>query len=194
MPVGTSRILLVDVDEVLASLQDPVLDIIRKVTDKDWALTDFKVWDLFSVLTDSQRVLVFKEMARPGFCLGLKPIPGAPEAINKLQGIVEVFAVTNPHDSVLWVSERYEWLSQHYGLDKDHVAFLSSKYLISGDWLIEDNLDQLRRWSKSNPGGVPILWNTVNNNHMSWEGIRVYNWDVVVAMVSESGCYAGTPL
>lgn len=130
MPVGAHRRLLVDVDEVLASLQLPVLDIIRRVTDKDWKLEDFKVWDLFSVLTPEQRVLVFKEMAVPGFCLGLEPIPGSPEAIRKLQGVVEVFAVTNPHDSVLWVSERYVWLKRHFGLDKDHVAFLSSKYLI----------------------------------------------------------------
>jgi 5'(3')-deoxyribonucleotidase len=188
MPVGTSRRLLVDVDEVLASLQVPVLDIIRQVTRKDWKLEDFKVWDLFSVLTPEQRVLVFKEMAKPGFCLGLEPIPGSQGAIRKLQGIVEVFAVTNPHDSVLWVSERYEWLSTHYGLDKDHVAFLSPKYIISGDWLVEDNLDQLRRWSKFNPGGVPILWDTINNHHMPWEGIRVYHWDVVIAMVSEGFC------
>ena len=184
MPVGANRRLLVDVDEVLASLQLPVLDIIRRVTDKDWKLEDFKVWDLFSVLNPAQRVMVFEEMAVPGFCLGLDPIPGAPEAIRELQGMVEVFAVTNPHDSVLWVTERYEWLKRHFGLDKDHVAFLSSKYLISGRWFVEDNLDQLRRWGTFNPEGTPILWNTLNNKSMeSGYILRVQGWEQVTNIV-----------
>jgi len=188
MPVAAPRRLLVDVDEVLASLQAPVVEIIRRVTDQNWKLEDFKVWDLFSILTDVQRMGVFREMAEPGFCLGLKPIEGSQEAIRKLQGLVEVFAVTNPHDSVPWVSERYDWLDKHFGFDKDHVAFLSAKYLISGDWFVEDNLDQLRSWYKFNPRGVPILWNTTNNNHMSWDGFRVYHWDAIVSMVSKGIC------
>lgn len=185
MPVGVRRRrLLVDVDEVLASLQRPVLDIICRVTDKDWKLEDFKVWNLFSVLNLEQRVMVFEEMAVPGFCLGLEPIPGAPEAIRELQKMVDVFAVTNPHDSVLWVHERYEWLSLHYGLDKDHVAFLAPKYLISGDWLVEDNLDQLIRWHECNPGGTPILWNTPNNRSMnSGYILRATDWQHVMNIV-----------
>jgi 5'(3')-deoxyribonucleotidase len=177
--------LLVDVDEVLAYLQNPVLDIIRRVTKKDWKLEDFKVWDLFSVLNPEQRKEVFAEMAVPGFCLNLEPVPGSPEAIKELQGLVDVFAVTNPHDSVLWVSERYEWLRVHFGLDKDHVAFLSSKYLIPGNWLIEDNLDQLRRWKMSNCEGVPLLWNTTNNHHMPWNGVRIYDWSDVIDIVQK---------
>jgi 5'-nucleotidase len=184
MPVGAKRRLLVDVDEVLASLQVPVLDIICQVTNKNWKLEDFKVWDLFSVLNPEQRVRVFEVMAQPGFCLGLEPIPGAPEAIRQLQEMVEVFAVTNPHDSVLWVSERYEWLLRHYGLDKDHVAFLSSKYLISGDWLVEDNLAQLQRWSAAHPEGTPVLWNTPNNQSMnSGYILRATGWQHVMNIV-----------
>jgi 5'(3')-deoxyribonucleotidase len=184
MPAGTRRRLLVDVDEVLASLQLPVLEIICRVTEKDWKLEDFKVWDLFSVLTPEQRVRVFDEMAVPGFCLGLEPILGAPEAIKKLQKIVDVFAITNPHNSVLWVTERYDWLLRHYGLDKDHIAFLSSKYLVSGDWLVEDNLDQLTRWHEFNPGGTPILWDTPTNRLMnSGLILRVTDWQHIMNIV-----------
>lgn len=71
-----------------------MLDIIRRVTDKDWKLEDFKVWDLFSVLDPEQKVVVFEEMAVPGFCLGLEPIPGSQKAIARLREVVEVFAVT----------------------------------------------------------------------------------------------------
>jgi 5'(3')-deoxyribonucleotidase len=174
------------VDEVLAYLQNPVLDIIRRVTKKDWKLEDFKVWDLFSVLDPEQRKEVFAEMAVPGFCLNLEPIPGSPEAIKELQGLVDVFAVTNPHESVLWVTERYEWLRVRFGLDKDHVVFTSAKHIVSGNWLVEDHVDQLLKWKEHNPTGTPILWNTINNKPRGYNHLRAYDWEDVMILVQRA--------
>lgn len=184
MPVGPKNLrFLVDVDEVLADLRSPVMDVICQVTGRDREDPEFRIWDLFSVLTEVERFEVFARMSARGFCGNLLPKPGAIEAMRALQGRVDLFAVTNPFDSEPWVTERYQWLSEHFGLRKNKVIFGEPKYAVSGRWFLEDNLDQALSWAEGNPDGVSMLWNTPNNDTLGHDQLRVYNWDQVLSTV-----------
>lgn len=85
----------------------------------------------------------------------------------------------------MWVIKRYAWLEKHFGFDMDHVAHTSAKHIIDGRWLVEDNWDQLLRWSKFHPTGTPILWSTPNNRHVGHNLIRVNNWTEATRIIEE---------
>jgi 5'(3')-deoxyribonucleotidase len=92
---------------------------------------------------------------------------------------------SHPFDSEPWVTERYQWLSEHFGIRKNRVIFGEPKYAVSGRWFLEDNLDQALSWAEGNPDGVSMLWNTPNNDTLGHDQLRVYDWEQVLSTVEK---------
>lgn len=175
--------LLVDVDEVLGDFQTPALDIMAKVTGRRYRPEDFEVWDIFSVLTDEQKELVFAEIEKPGFCSNLKPLRGAVEAIRYLRSLVDIFPVTSPFHSVPWVTERNQWLGDHFGWKKSEIVHTSAKFLVRGDAILDDKPEHIVAWTAEYPAGLGMLWHIPNTRTLGHDHLRVRSWEEVIERV-----------
>lgn len=142
---------------------------------------DFKEWDIFSILRPEQRDIVFASIERPGFCSRLAPIPGAVEAIQKIQEFAEVIPVTYQFPSPTWVPERTEWLGRWFGFKANEIVFTGAKHAVVGDALLDDKPDNVRKWMQYHPEGLGMLWHIPNTRLLPHDDIRVKSWDEVIS-------------
>lgn len=180
------RCFLVDVDDVLNDLRSRVLECMTSVTGKNYSPEDFTGWDYFEVLSVEEKIRVDKLIAREGFCLSLAPLPEAKEAIKELRSLVHVVAVTAPVRSPFWTDERYTWLEHEFQLPLDNVVVAKPKYLIHGNWLLDDRPSNVVNWAQIHSHSYPMLWHTRATRDLGYDDLRVHSWGEVIERVKSS--------
>src|ERR1700677_4537513 len=120
--MGRRKRLLIDVDEVLADFKTPALGALERLCGRKLTADDYDVWDMFTVFSEDEKVKVYAEVGRPGFCRNLEPKLGALQAVHELRQMVDVFPVTSPFPSPTWVHERTEWLVSLFGFTRHEIV------------------------------------------------------------------------
>ncbi len=175
--------LLCDVDEVLVDFQTPAFDLLEKHCGRKLTPDDYEVWDMFSLFSDEEKRVVFAEIEKPGFCRALKPKDGAIEAMSELRKLVDVYAVTSHFSSPTWVHERDAQLIEEFGFKRREIVHTSAKYLVGGEYLLDDNPSHVTAWSDEHPSGHAMLWHIPNTRKLGMDDIRMKSWDQVLARV-----------
>jgi 5'(3')-deoxyribonucleotidase len=175
--------LLIDVDEVLLDFQTPAFAILEKHCGRKLTPYDYEVWDMFSLFSEKEKATVFAEIEKPGFCRGLKPTPGACQFMEEARDLVDVFAVTSHFHSPTWVHERDASLKEFFAFKKQEIVHTSAKFLIQGDFFLDDNPGHVSAWMEENPTGVAMLWHIPNTRTLGMDDIRMKSWDQVITKV-----------
>lgn len=179
--------ILVDVDEVLADFQTPALRVIEEVTGRRYAPSDFKQWDIFSVLSKEELEAVFETLRKPGVAASLTPTPGSQEFIQELSELGTVVIVTSPFRSPTWVSERIQWLWDHFRIPHKRVVNTGAKHLVYGRALLDDNPDHVANWLARHPGELGMLWHIPNTRDLEHPN-RMHTWAEVIDQVGRHLC------
>lgn len=179
-------VFLTDADDVLVDFVFPAAELLSEVLGRKWTLDDMTPgeWDMFAGLNEEQLKQVQETLNDYGWVWSLEPNVHTQEAVEKLRGQTNLFVLTA---AIGWAPVRTEWLAKHYEFDKDHLVFTKAKYLVRGDFFLDDNPTNVRMWQKHNPQGVGMLWTAPNNIHLieGNEDIRVYGWPDVYQRVEE---------
>lgn len=149
-------IFLIDVDEVLADFSGGV----QKLVDAPLNTTE---WDFFGGMDPDVRESAMRLIDAPGFCRDLDVLPGAQEGVERLRSLgCEIVAVTSPwKTSPTWCHERAAWLEKHFGI-KD-VIHTDRKFLVQGNFFLDDRPTHVVRWAAANLGGRAMLWSSKFN-------------------------------
>ena len=179
---------LLDCDGPMADFMGATLGVYKDITGKavdpnsltKWYFTD----QLFpekeeGQLSDQAREF-WRRLRAPGYCMSLKPIPGAVESVGRiLEAGIDVHVVTSPmKDSPTWAFERETWLAGHFKLPRQRIHHSNAKHIYSGDLFLEDNPDNLLEWGDHNPTGATLLWDTPSNRNSSAFS-RVKTWSEI---------------
>src|SRR5687768_13095007 len=114
---------------------------------------------------------VMKFLFTPGFFRTVPVMPGAQEALKKLQEDFEVYIVSAAMEFPHSLSEKYEWLQEHFPfIPWNNMIFCGDKRVICTDYLIDDHLKNLDSCS-----GKPILFHATHNTKVNHH-IRVQDW------------------
>jgi 5'(3')-deoxyribonucleotidase len=139
------KTVLLDCDGVLADFTGSVLKALNERNGTDFTPEDVTDWDMAHCLGVPNRV-IYDIASEAGFCLNLKPLPGAEDALDELNKIADVYCVTSPiHTSPYWMFERTQWLYT-YGIVPSHVIQGSAKHLLVGDVFIDDKPRSVQSW------------------------------------------------
>lgn len=162
------KTILIDVDGVVADFTG---DLLRAV-DSDLTPDDITSWDIFDLLGDGAERA--RDICRQDdFWRGLSVLPGAYEAVEKLQRDNEIFWVTSPWWSCrTWEHARREWLRRHFGTKPNNVITTSAKHMVCGDVFIDDKPQHVERWAARHPG-VAWLYDQPYNRDVS---LRRMTW------------------
>jgi 5'(3')-deoxyribonucleotidase len=177
--------LLCDVDEVLVDFQRPALSILERLTGKKLTPDDYEVWDMFSLFTEEEKTLVREEISKPGFCRALPPVPGAAEGLLEARSLVDVFAVTSHFTSPTWVHERDAALIEDFGFKRGEIVHTSAKFLVKGDFLLDDRPKNVTEWKEHHPDGTAMLWHIPNTRKLGMDDIRVRSWAEVLERIKK---------
>lgn len=177
--------LLIDVDEVLVDFQTPAFEALERLCGRRLRPEDYEVWDMFSLFSDAEKKAVFAEIEKPGFCRTLEPKAGAIEGVKALRDMVDVFAVTSHFSSPTWVHERDAQLTEVFGFKRKEIVHTSAKFLIAGEFFLDDNPSHVAAWSEEHPKGIAMLWHIPNTRKLGMDDIRVKTWEQVAARVRQ---------
>ncbi len=177
--------LLIDCDGVLGSFIHRVideLDLIRGTKHDYEDVTQWELYDAFDVPVQEREELDRRIMS-PGFCSSIQQHDGAKEALDKLrQAGYKIYCVTSPFKGPHWMYEREQWLIEHMGFTRSEYAPVHDKFIIKGDVLIDDKVENLLLWQDAWPEGEGILFEQPWNKHDErWTGIRFSDWAAITA-------------
>ena len=184
-------VVLTDADGVLLNFIDHALDILRDVSRgvHDYSHDAVSTWELFDSLSEPARDLqheVYARMKLHGGA-GIKPYPGAAEAVKELQDISEVIVVTSPfHGSATWTHVREAALEKYFGIRHEDVIHAKRKAFVRGDILIDDKPSNLQEWREAHPRGKPVYWkNPQFSEELPSYVLCTQSWPEVIAMVKK---------
>jgi len=154
---------LLDVDGVIADFVQLMVNAVRNLKLSDVPITWRPAhWDVAKELglTRKQEDAVYDVLRLPGSANMLHPLPGAIQGVKKLAGLFDVAFVTTPLDGgQTWCFDRIEWLVRHFGEELgNRWVFTENKYLIYGDFLVDDKPSHCLDFKKAWPGSVPLRW------------------------------------
>ena len=137
-------------------------------------LTGRWLWELVSA--DRHDVLDAYLRSADFFAV-LKVMPESQRVIRRLQERYEVFIATAAMEVPTSFAAKFQWLETHFPyIAPSHIVFCGDKSILDGDFLIDDNPRQLRRFA-----GEGILYSAPHNVSVS-EFRRVADWLDVEAM------------
>jgi 5'(3')-deoxyribonucleotidase len=135
---------LFDVDGVAAAFVNHLLDEIGSKL----APSDIKRWNIRGCLPPDEVDRADEVLSDPHFWMTLPPVPGSQEAIEALQAAGhDIHWVTSPYDLHGWDAIRRSWLRRNFDTPPDHVTITAAKYLVDGDYFVDDKLVHVQRWA-----------------------------------------------
>lgn len=178
-----SRVLL-DCDGVIADWTGAVAEVIKNVSGLEMDRTK---WFNSKDLPKQYRFKVMGIISGEGFCRSFNPLPGAIEAIKELRGLGhDVHFVTSMWDCKSWVFDRNVWLVKHKLCDAPGgVTYTKDKYVVYGDYLVDDKISNVQKWQLAWPDKTGIVWAQPWNAEYSG-GLRMNNWDELIRLVESS--------
>lgn len=156
--------ILVDVDGVVADLVTPILNRVNDLTNSKVEYKDITKFYFFNpknkILNSDQCKIAHDTISQPGFHDLLKVMPGAKKGLKQLTDRGhEIIWVTAPwRYSKTWCWERTIWLKENFGAEPENIIFTSRKELIPGNILIDDNVEYLEAWQKTNFSGIALTY------------------------------------
>lgn len=115
----------------------------------------------------------------PGFFRSVPVMEGAKEAVPELMKNFDVYIVSAAMEFPQSLSEKYEWLKEHFPyIHWKNIAFCGSKSIIGTDYMIDDhvrNLDVCK--------GKTLMFSAGHNIGIDTH-TRVNNWKEVIAFLN----------
>lgn len=137
-------------------------------------------------LNEGETDIVYSEIGRRRFASELRPLPGAVEGVKEIAEFADILFVTSPFKtSHTWGYDRTQALIEHFGELGTRVISTKYKYAVSGDVLVDDNVDHLREWSEEQQGrlnrpGLPVCWAYPHNEDCGF--LRLSEWEPLIEM------------
>jgi 5'-nucleotidase len=127
----------------------------------------------------TEKKIIRRFVISPGFFRTLPVMPGAVEAVKKLAEKYDVYIVSAAMEFPLSLSEKLEWLNEHFPFISWHnIIFCGDKSIINTDFMIDDHVRNLDPFK-----GTTIMFNAYHNADHSHHQ-RVNNWEEILALLN----------
>lgn len=179
---------LIDVDGVLADFRQLFISAVMatgvRAIDYTWRPDQ---WDLSKALklTKKEDDAVFSIINAAGVADDyLQPFPGAVEGVRRVAQYASVYFVTAQlRTSPTWVYDRDRWLIRHFGKEQgEKVVYTDHKYVVCGDYLVDDKPENCREWAAAWPSGFALHW-TASYAKVEPDLLAVSSWEQILGVV-----------
>ena len=171
------KIICVDMDEVIADALGEHLLRYNREFSTNITVTDLHGRWLWDFVPEERQEALYQYMCSEDFFEVLEVMPDAQRVLLRLQNRYEVFIATAAMEVPSSFNAKFRWLAKHFPfISPAHIVFCGDKSILHGDFLIDDNPRQLRRFR-----GEGILFSSPANAAVT--GFRrVGNWAEVEQM------------
>lgn len=150
--------LLVDVDGILANLQDdwyPRYNALKPEGYPDLTPASVTSWDI----PQAHHPTLWGVISQPGLYRNLKPLPGAVEGLKAVydSGRYDIYIVTSATAAEHTPTEKIAWLGEYFPyISRKNIITAHNKTLIRGDVLIDDGPTNITGWLDVNHHGTVL--------------------------------------
>ena len=166
--------ILIDMDDVITCYLEDVVKEYNRIYGTNHSIEEITSWEIPS----SFEYGLFSVHKQTDVLTTITPKLDSIEYINKwIDEGYGVFIVSDCCNCADLYGEKLEWLKTYIPkFDLSHFIPCKEKYVISGDVLIDDNLDNLEKWSLHNPYGMDLLMTAQHNKEIQDER-RIYRFE-----------------
>lgn len=159
--------ILIDMDDTITNFLEEVIIEYNRVYGTNHSINEITEW----VIPSSFEYGLFSVFKQSDILTTITPKLDSIEYINKwIDEGYDVFIVSDCCNCADSYGEKLEWLETHIPkFDLSHFIPCKEKYVIQGDILIDDNLDNLNKWSLNNPYGHDLLMTAQHNKQIQDE-------------------------
>lgn len=159
--------ILIDMDDTITNFLEEVIIEYNRIYGTNHSINEITEW----VIPSSFEYGLFSVFKQSDILTTITPKLDSIEYINKwIDEGYDVFIVSDCCNCADSYEEKLEWLETHIPkFDLSHFIPCKEKYVIQGDILIDDNLDNLNKWSLNNPYGHDLLMTAQHNKQIQDE-------------------------
>jgi len=169
-----------DIDDVLANTVPAWLKKYLKKYNHNLKKEDILDWDIAKYTVPECGNNIYNFLNSKTFYNSVKPIPLALKGVNTFRelGLEIVYATGgSPKASVY----KFDWLQKNgFWQKQDHYVQTSSKFLLRGEILIDDNYDNVAMFNKHS--GYGLLYNAPWNSQCEYPN-RVSGWKEIMETI-----------
>lgn len=166
--------ILIDMDDTITNFLEEVINEYNKTYGTSHSIDEVTEW----VIPSSFEYGLFSVLELTNILTMITPKLDSIECINKwIDEGYDVFIVSDCCNRYQSYRDKLKWLKTYIPkFDLSHFIPCKEKYVISGDVLIDDNLDNLEKWSLHNPYGMDLLMTAQHNKGIQDER-RIYSFE-----------------
>lgn len=166
--------ILIDLDDTITNFLEEVINEYNKTYGTSHSIDEVTEW----VIPSSFEYGLFSVLELTNILTMITPKLDSIEYINKwIDEGYDVFIVSDCCNRYQSYRDKLKWLKTYIPkFDLSHFIPCKEKYVISGDVLIDDNLDNLEKWSLHNPYGMDLLMTAQHNKQIQDER-RIYSFE-----------------
>lgn len=171
--------ILIDMDAIIVDLLNPWIEAYNaKRLGAHFKIDDVHSWDLHlcTPYPNENDVYIYKIIEQPGWFRNLKPLPGAIEAVSKLQLNNECYIVSTAGTPISY-TEKIQWLNQYLpSFTKRNIILTGAKHLVQGDVLIDDSPANAAAYRKAWPESKILTIRYPYNTDCGFYDVVANNW------------------
>lgn len=159
---------LIDLDGIVVNLIDPWLTCYNIEYNDVLTVKDIKDWDISRFVKPECGKKIFSYLTMPSFFEHLLPLPGAIEALKKLQDDGHEVVICSATEVPEAAKGKMIWVQKHLPfITKDNLVLTNGKHHVRGvNVVIDDSPHNIQRFRDEYGNGVEILtltypWNDV---------------------------------
>lgn len=159
--------ILIDMDDTITNFLEEVIIEYNRIYGTNHSINEITEW----VIPSSFEYGLFSVFKQSDILTTITPKLDSIEYINKwIDEGYDVFIISDCCNCADLYGEKLEWLETHIPkFDLSHFIPCKNKYVIQGNILIDDNLDNLNKWSLNNPYGHDLLMTAQHNKQIQDE-------------------------
>ena len=159
--------ILIDMDDTITNFLEEVINEYNKTYGTNHSIKEVTEW----VIPSSFEYGLFSVLELTNILTMITPKLDSIEYINKwIDEGYNVLIVSDCCNRYQSYRDKLKWLKTYIPkFDLSHFIPCKEKYVISGDVLIDDNLDNLEKWSLHNPYGMDLLMTAQHNKQIQDE-------------------------
>ncbi len=174
------KTICIDQDDVLANTHAKLIQLYLNSDVPRYELAELESTSFQELFHEEERNAVYRQIHEPGFFADIPVMPGAQEAIVRLQERYDIFVATAAMEFPNSFRDKYDWLADHFPtIHWKNYIFLGDKSILGADFLIDDMPYNLRTFT-----GKGLLFDALHNRDET-AYTRVRNWQEVLDVLMD---------
>ncbi|MGC4041752.1 MAG: 5'(3')-deoxyribonucleotidase [Flavobacterium sp.] len=171
------KTIAIDMDGVLADIEAHSLRLYKAYSGVTLSKKDILGKEEWNMLPEGLfKIFIHKE----GFFRNAPVMDGAIEAVAKLSEEFEVYIVSAAMEFPLSLSEKHEWLLEHFPfISWKNIVFCGNKSIINADYMIDDHRKNLDTFK-----GKALMFSAFHNHGQNHHD-RFDNWKSIVSFLEK---------